>query len=135
MFCKSMFIILVIPVFLISFLSAQDTPAIEVEEMVFCTGIEERQPVGADTSFLNTVEQVYCFTKINGAQDTTQVSHIWYFNDQEMAKIELNIRSKSWRTWSSKRIMSEWTGTWRVDVVSSTEAIIESKEFVIKSAE
>ena len=36
-----------------------------VEEMEFCTVIEERQPAGADTVFADTVGRVYCFTKIH----------------------------------------------------------------------
>jgi hypothetical protein len=103
-----------------------------VEEMIFCTAIEERQPAGVDTTFSNTVERVYCFSKIAGATDTVTVFHVWYHNDQEMAKIELTVKGKSWRTWSSKRIMQEWQGKWKVDIVTSNGDILKSKEFTIK---
>jgi hypothetical protein len=103
-----------------------------VEEMTFCTAIEERQPAGVDTAFSSTVERVYCFSKITGATDTVTVFHVWYHNDQEMAKVELTIKGKSWRTWSSKRIMQEWQGKWKVDIVTSNGDILMSKEFTIK---
>ena len=44
--------------------------ALTVKEMVFCMAVEDRQPVGVDTVFSNTIERVYCFTKIIGARDT-----------------------------------------------------------------
>lgn len=103
-----------------------------VEEMIFCTAIEERQPAGVDTMFANTVERVYCYSKVEGAKDTVTVFHVWYHNDQEMAKVELTIKGKSWRTWSSKRIMEEWQGKWKVDIVTSNGDILKSKEFTIK---
>ena len=103
-----------------------------VEEMVFCSAIEERQPAGVDTAFSSAVERVYCFSKIEGAADTVTVFHVWYHNDQEMAKVELTIKGKSWRTWSSKRIMQEWQGKWRVDITTSDGNILKSKEFIIK---
>ncbi len=103
-----------------------------VEQMDFCTAVEERQPVGIDTAFADTVERVYCYTKISGAADTTSISHVWYHNDKEMAKIDLAVRAKNWRTWSSKRIMETWTGSWRVDVTDVTGAVIKSKKFVVQ---
>lgn len=106
--------------------------AVEVQEMVFCTGVEDREPVGADTTFLSTVEVVYCFTRLASSVDTTTIAHVWYYNDEEMARVELNVQAKTWRTWSSKRIVQEWTGKWRVDVESESGTVLQSKEFDVK---
>lgn len=100
--------------------------------MVFCTAVENREAVGVDKIFPDTVERVYCFTRITGAADTTTVSHVWYHGDEEKAKVNLSVRSKSWRTWSSKLILKEWEGVWRVDVLSSNGRLLASKEFIIK---
>ena len=113
-------------------LSAQST--LEVTEMVICTGVEDRVPVGADTMFLNTVEQLYCFTKVTGAAAEETISHAWYFVDNEMAKVDLTIAGDPWRTWSSKRIIEEWSGNWRVDVVTASGEILKSMDFVIQEA-
>jgi len=118
---------------LFSNLSAQTDAVIEVPEMVFCTGVEDRVPVGADTMFLNTVEQVYCFTKITGVSETAPISHVWYYNDNEMARIDLTVSGDPWRTWSSKRIIEEWGGDWRVDVVTESGEILKSMGFTIQS--
>jgi hypothetical protein len=106
--------------------------ALVVDEMVVCTSVEDRQPVGADSSFLDNVETLYCFTRITGAEEPTTVSHVWYYNDKEMANVELNVGEKSWRTWSSKRIVEEWVGNWRVDVVAAGE-VLKSLEFTVKA--
>ena len=132
MFEKSMILIFSLLFFLTTFGSAQENANLEVKGMVFCTAVEDRQPVGADSLFFDTVERVYCFTRITGAEDTTSVSHIWYHGDEEMAAVDLAVRSKSWRTWSSKQIMKEWSGIWRVDVVSSDGKLLISKEFLVK---
>ncbi len=111
----------------------QDMAKPKVTEMAFCTGVEERVPVGVDTMFLNTVGQVYCFTKIEGVEGTATISHVWYHGDQEMAKVDLTIMGSPWRTWSSKKIAEDWGGTWRVDVVDEASGVLKSKEFMIQS--
>jgi len=107
---------------------------IRVEEMVFCAGVKDRQPAGVDTVFANTVERIYCLTKIVGAKDTTSVAHVWYRGDKEMARVKLPVKSASWRTWSSKRIWEKWTGTWRVDVVGEDGKVVGSKGFAVRAA-
>lgn len=103
-----------------------------VDQMVFCTGVEDRKPVGADTAFADTIGQVYCFTTISGAEDETTVSHVWYLNDEEKASVDLSVKGKTWRTWSSKRIPPEWDGTWKVEVKSAEGNVLMSKEFVVQ---
>ena len=130
---KKLLIPLVVVLFTITALSnAQYEPTPKVHEMVFCTAVEDRQPVGADSIFADTVDVVFCLTKMVGAPDTTTIFHVWYFSNEEKAKVELAVRSESWRTWSSKRILREWDGIWRVDILSSTGKLLRSKEFLVK---
>lgn len=105
---------------------------LSIDEMVFCTAVENKKPVGADTAFADTVGQVYCYTQISGAEDATTISHVWYLNGEEKATVELAVRNKTWRTWSSKTIHEEWDGTWRVEVKSATGNVLMSKEFVVR---
>jgi len=110
---------------------AEGAGKLSVAEMVFCTGVQDRQPVGADTTFASTVGNVYCFVRITGGTDTSSVDHVWHFNGTQMTAITMPVRSSSWRTWSSKKIAPEWQGRWRVDIVSSTGEVLKSAEFVI----
>ena len=129
---KSFLIVTLVLFSLSSILLAQDKVEFNVDEMAVCTSVEERQPVGADTAFAKTVGQLYCFTKVSGGSDTTAVSHIWYYNGEEMAKVDLSIKGKTWRTWSSKRIVEDWVGKWKVDVVSESGTVLKSQEFEVK---
>jgi hypothetical protein len=111
---------------------AQTAAKIEVVEMMICTDIQDRVPVGTDTVFLKTVGQLYCYSKITGAGESAKITHVWYYNDQEMARVDLNIMADTWRTWSSKKIVEEWTGNWRVDVVSESGEVLKSMAFLIQ---
>lgn len=108
------------------------TPVIKVDEMAICTSVEEKQPVGTDTAFVKTIGQLYCFVKVSGESDSTSIYVIWNYNDKEMAKVELSVKGKTWRTWSSKKIVEDWVGNWKVEVSDATDNILMTKEFVIK---
>ena len=110
---------------------AQDTNDLLVEEMIFCRAVKDREPVEVDSIFPDIVGKVYCFTKITGASKPVTISHVWYFNDREKTRTDLDIKSKDWRTWSSKKILKGWIGNWRVDVVSSEGVVLASKQFTI----
>lgn len=127
---KHLFAVLILFIFC-GFLFSQTMSVLTVTEQTVCTAIEERVPTGADSSFVNDVGQLFCFTKISGAEDTTSVSHVWYFNDEEKAKVELTIKGKSWRTWSSKKIDPIWVGDWKVEVVSANGDVLSTKTFTI----
>lgn len=105
-----------------------------VDEIAICLSVEERQPVGTDTVFTADVGTVYCFTRVSGAAADSSVSHVWYYNNEEMARLKLNVRADAWRTWSSKRIVEEWTGSWRVDVESAAGTVLKSQAFSVKAA-
>ena len=123
-----MFIVLAASV--VSF--AQQAPEISVVDLEICTSVEERIPVGVDTSFAGDVEKLYCFTKITSNQDEGSIFHVWVYNDKIMARVELSTKAKVWRTWSSKRILPSWTGKWRVDVEAPDGTVLGSKEFEVK---
>jgi len=132
MFYKTVFIL----IFVLTqpfIVMAQDVSPVTVNEMVFCRGIAQKNPVDISTHFPDSIERVYCHTKLSSTQDQTSISHVWYYNDTQMAIVDLAVNGRSWRTWSSKRIVKEWGGTWRVDVVSASGKIICSEEFVVSS--
>ena len=103
-----------------------------VEKMIICTDIEDRLPVGESTQFFESVERLYCYTRINGAADTLEVTHVWFFGDEEKARVPLTIKSASWRTWSSKKMLDAWSGAWRVDILGPDGEVLLSREFVYK---
>lgn len=112
--------------------TAQESSGLTVEEMVFCAAVQDRAPSLPDTAFASTVEDVWCFVRVTGAADTTSITHVWYYNDRELSRIDLPVKSANWRTWSSKMILPEWQGIWRVDVLSPAGDVLKSGTFAIK---
>ena len=104
--------------------------AVEVMDAVVCRDVQEREPVDAGDSFSADIGKIWCWSKIKDGKGT-KIQHIYYYEGNEKAAIELSIGSQLWRTYSSKRILSSWTGQWRVDIVGEDGEVLKSVEFVI----
>jgi len=113
---------------------AQEQPALVLEEIQICTAVEDRQPSGVGTVFSDDLDKIYCFTKIAGAEGTTYVYHVWYFGNDEIARVKLPIKARSWRTWSSKKL-NMLLGYGYVEIVSESGDILGRAEFKIQAAE
>jgi len=113
---------------------AQEQPALVLEEIQICTAVEDRQPSGVGTVFPDDLDKLYCFTKIGGAEDTTYIYHVWYFGNNEIARVKLPVKAKSWRTWSSKKL-NMLLGSGHVEIVTESGNILGKAEFEIQAAE
>lgn len=112
-----------------------EAPALEVADLAIGTAVVDRQPEGTGISFAADVGTLYCWTRITGAEGETQVEHVWYYNDEEVARVPLRVAAAAWRTWSSKTIPAEATGSWRVDVVGLEGTVLRSESFTVRSPE
>jgi hypothetical protein len=110
---------------------AQAAPSLEVAVAAICQDVVDREPVDAGVSFSASVGTLYCFTKITGAQNPTKVTHVWYFGAEERARVELDVNSANWRTWSSKIIQAHEIGSWRVDVLNEAGTVLKQLQFEI----
>ncbi len=126
---KYSFLTAMLLIFNLSVIKAQSV--LKVERIVVSTAVEDRQPVGESDTFADTVGTLFSYTEIRGMGDSTTVSHVWYHGDVRRADVKLNVRGYRWRTWSTKVIQRDWTGDWRVDVVSADGKILKSKRFRI----
>ena len=102
---------------------------LEVRDAAVSTGVHDRVPTGISATFDSSVGTLYAFTRIVGADADTRIYHKWYHGGELMADIPLSIRSGDWRTWSSKTILPEWTGSWRVVVVSEDGTVLGTVDF------
>ena len=91
-----------------------------------------KAPVDTGSVFTPDVGKVFCYTRVVGCTDTTQVVHAWYHEGQNMAKVPLSVRSASWRTFSSKNIMPAWTGRWEVKVLDGNGAVLAARAFEVR---
>ena len=104
---------------------------LEVRDVAISTGVEDRVPTGISSYFDASVGKLYAFTRIVGADGETRIYHKWYHGDVLVADVTLNVRSGDWRTWSSKNVQSDWTGDWRVVVVSEDGSVLGSVKFAV----
>jgi len=129
-FIITLVLALIVPIFSSAIALEQE---LEVPELVI--GVEvnkkDRTVDGAGTDFASDVGKLVCFTRVVGAEEQTQIHHVWYYNGKTIAKIPLQIKSRSWRTWSSKKILPGWTGDWVVKVLDSDGLVIASQKFKI----
>lgn len=113
---------------------SEKSEGIRVAYGVICTDVQNREPIGIDSTFSAAVGSLYCFTRIEGAADTTSVTHVWYFGEKKMSEITLAVKSPSWRTQSNKKILPNWTGKWNVVVLSERGDPLTQISFNIKGS-
>ncbi len=125
-------LIFIMVLFLSVGLFAQNQSGIDVENIAVCTSVVDRQPVGTDSVFTSDVGKLYCFTKLTSQTDTSEISHVWFYQGKQMAKIDLPMNAKSWRTWSAKTIIPAWKGDWKVEIQDANGNLIKSIAFRLK---
>lgn len=123
----------ILAILFVSFLIINEANAQELSlaTIQFGTEVENRELVGTDSTFAASIGTVYCYTRLTGAEDSTEIAHVWYFSDQERARVPLQVRSSDWRTWSSKKILPSWVGEWSVRVEDAEGNVLGSRSFVI----
>jgi len=105
---------------------------IHVADAVISTAIEKQMPVDKIEVYPADYGKLFCFTRVVGAEQETTVTHVWYYQDNEMARVELPIGSADWRTYSSKRFLPQWSGNWRVVVLGEGGQELTTVPFVLE---
>ena len=113
----------------VSYVQAVD---LRVAEGTITTAIEDQMPVDRIDSYRADFGKLYCYTRIVGAQGDTEVTHVWYYQDNELARVTLPVRSADWRTYSSKRFLPQWAGQWKVVVLDADENEIATIPFSLE---
>lgn len=102
---------------------------LKVVDGAITSAVANQLPVDRIESYPADYGKLYCFTRIVGAKSDTEVTHVWYYQDDEMARVVLPVRSADWRTYSSKRFLPQWAGDWKVVVLDSEQNEIASLPF------
>jgi len=105
--------------------------SLQVQDVAIGTGVQDRVPMGISSYFDSSVGKLYAFTRIIGAEGDTRVYHKWYHGDVLVADVTLTVRSGDWRTWSSKNVQPDWTGDWRLVVVSEDGSVLSTIKFAV----
>lgn len=99
-------------------------------ELSVGTGIENRELVGAAETFQLAAGKLYCLSKISNAAGS-EVEHVWYKGDTEMARVKLSVGGSPWRTYSSKNLGEDGAGDWRCEVVHNGN-VIQAARFTVQ---
>ena len=105
---------------------------VSVEDAVICRNVVDRTPSEVIDVVPSDVKKVYCFTKILGATQDSEVVHNWYYEENLVASVNLFVGSTNWRTYSSKTILPDYTGTWKVEVLSKGGELLKQIMFVVQ---
>ncbi len=114
---------------------AQETEkkdVLTVTDSAVCTAIADRMPEGKAAEFGKDVTKLYYWTKIEGANESTEVKHIWYSGDKAISEVPLKITMPSFRTWSSKTIYPGLEGDMSVEVVDADGNVLKKDTFKIQ---
>lgn len=94
------------------------------------TAIENRAIVGAAEAFPAGTEKLYCQSKVSNVAADSEIEHVWYRGDQEVARVKLRVGGSPWRTHSSKNIGADGNGDWRCDVMHDGK-VLQSVKFKV----
>lgn len=113
---------------------SSEVPAVSgtVQRALFTSNIEAREPVDELQQLVTTQAQVYFFSELMGFEGQ-EIWHRWVYQDEVMAEVVFQVGGARWRVHSSKNLMPEWTGTWRVEVVDSNGRVLASQSLEVVS--
>lgn len=126
---KKLLWLIVITGVMVSFVHAAD---LSVADGTITSAIENQMPVDRIDSYRADFGKLYCFTQITGAQGDTEITHVWYYQDSELARVTLPVRSSNWRTYSSKRFLPQWAGQWKVVVLDEAQRELATLPFQLE---
>jgi len=113
-------------------MAEKSAPVFSVARMLIAGSIEDREPVGAVSSYSASTEKVYCFLEATDIKEDTEVSFVWYHEDRRMAIVTLPMmKGPKWRTYSSKKL-GGLTGAWKVELHDASENIILEVGFTVE---
>jgi len=97
-----------------------------VVRSAFTRTIDEREPTENLENLTNENGQVKFFTELRDMSGQTAI-HRWEYDGKVVAEIEFNVKGPRWRVWSSKSLIPQWTGDWKVSVVNGAGEVISEK--------
>ena len=111
---------------------SMDDPGFTIKRMVISKDVVDLEPVGVGDFFSAATDKVYCFLEAADIETDMQVSIVWYWSNQEMARVALPIQTgRRWRTYSSKKLAG-LKGNWRAELQDSSGIVHSSVSFVVE---
>lgn len=101
-----------------------------VARFVITSSVIENEPIGEidNITFKNNIATVYAFSEVKNLKDNI-LYYIWSVDDQQIAKVKLNINGNRWRSHSSKFIQPTMHGQWKVELQNEQDEILAVNRF------
>lgn len=112
----------------------QETAELQVVRDAVAEGIIDREPVDSGEVFSPSLGRIYYFTEVESSGPSSEITHVWYYGDREVARVSLPVEGSRWRTWSSKGILLGWIGQWKVEAVTAEGTVLASQAFSVASS-
>ena len=103
-------------------------------EVKIGTDVQNLEVVGEADEFPADTEQVVGWSRITGANQPTQVTHVWKHDGNVVDSIPLDVTSTSFRTYSRKTV-SGLPGEWTLEVQDPNGETIGSASFNVTEAQ
>lgn len=93
---------------------------------LFTSDVQNHEPVDQLSNATTDLHTVSFFTELKDFEGQT-VIHRWERNGESMAEVKFQVGGPRWRVWSSKNMMPEWVGTWKVSVINGNGDVVASE--------
>lgn len=104
-----------------------------VARAVVTSAVTDREPADELTQVAAGGENVFFFTELRGMEGQT-VTHRWSQGGEVRAEVAFEVRGQRWRVFSSKQLMPEWSGEWKVEVVDAGGNVLSERGFTYAAA-
>jgi len=110
---------------------ASDAP-FTIARLVLCSGLENREPVGAAESFTASAEKVYCFIEARDVSAESTLTVAWKLDGKEICRTDLVLKAGArWRT-NAYKTVSGMPGAWEVTLLDSDGKEIRTASFKVE---
>ena len=77
---------------------------LSLKDIKICKNIKNRNPIGIGEVFPNSVDSLYCFTKIENLGKKMEVRHVWYYENQIMTQVRYNVKNLMFTVLGQKKL-------------------------------
>jgi DUF2914 family protein len=105
-----------------------------VQKAQFTSGVENHEPKDNLDSLTNDQTRIFFYAVLVNLQGQ-EVTFRWSYNDVTQAEVKQTPTSARYRTNTSKTLDPSKLGTWKVEVVDASGAVLTSKTFEYKKAD
>lgn len=94
----------------------ENTSNEHVARALFTSDVQNREPTDTVTTLSNDKNKIYFFSELTNLGGQT-VTHRWEYQGKTMGEVKFDVGGPRWRVWSSKTLLPQWTGEWRVSII------------------